>query len=76
MGVGGGALVVACAASGIGVRDGGSFVEAEFVTDVSDTAAGALLTLDGLFVDAVVVVSLCWLHPHSANPTRALAMAT
>jgi hypothetical protein len=51
-------------------------VEAEFVTDVSDTAAGELFTLDGLFVDVAVVVSFCWLHPHSANPTKALAIAT
>jgi hypothetical protein len=76
MGVGGGALVVACAASGIAVRGGGWFVEAEFVTGVSVTGAGALLTFDGLFVDDVVVVSFCWLHPQMANPIRALAIAT
>jgi hypothetical protein len=76
MGADGGALVVACEASGIGVRDGGSFVETEFVTGASDTAAGALFTLDGLFVDAALLVSLCWPHPHSANPTKVLAIAT
>jgi hypothetical protein len=76
MGVGGGALVVACEASDIGIRDGGWFVKAEFVIDVSDATAGVAFTLDGLFVDDILIVSLCWPHPHSANPTRALAITT
>jgi hypothetical protein len=74
MGAGGGAFVVACDASGIGVRDGGWFVEAEFVTGASEATAGTAFTLDGLLVDAAVPVSFCWLHPYNANPTRALAI--
>jgi hypothetical protein len=72
---GAGALVVACDASGIGVEGGGWFAGAVFVADVSDTAAGALFTLVELFVDAAGVVSLCWLHPLSANTTKAQAIA-
>jgi len=67
-------LVVACDASGIGVKGGGSFVEAEFVIGGVDTAAGVLSRLEGLLVEAVVV-SLCWLHPLSARATKVLATA-
>ena len=70
-----GGLVVACEASGSGVGAGASFVEAEFVIGGAVAVSGALFTLDGLLVDGRVEVSVCWLHPHNANPTNTLATA-
>ena len=46
---------------------GGSFVGVEFGIDEADGP---------LVADDVPVVSVCWLHPHSAHTAKAIAAKT